>query len=190
MFFQICLKHAIGDGCEFDTSFKDIALWLLQKKRNELQKMSVVSSFWLVLLKRGWLSMLRGIWAGKYDEGNMSRRKIYCILFVIVTAIVQPRTPLWQSKPSPAFQTVYNNEEICLFFPLKRTKETEKSKKIYEKKSWPTFVPTPNYTKFFFSLFLLCFVNFFSSQNRTSAPLYYAVNRLKTKAQKLQRVWF
>lgn len=50
----------------------------------------------------------------------MSRR----ILFVIVTAIVQSRTPLLQSKPPPAFQTVYNDEELCLFFPLKRTKET------------------------------------------------------------------
>lgn len=54
----------------------------------------------------------------------MSRRNIYCILFVIVTAIVQSRTPLLQSKPPPAFQTVYNDEELCLFFPLKRTKET------------------------------------------------------------------
>ena len=54
----------------------------------------------------------------------MSRRNIYCILFVIVTAIVQSRTPLVQSKPPPAFQTVYNNEKLCLFFPLERTKQT------------------------------------------------------------------
>ena len=42
----------------------------------------------------GWLSMLRGISAGKYEEANMSRGNIYCI-FVIVTAIVSaPHSPV------------------------------------------------------------------------------------------------
>ena len=49
----------------------------------------------------GWLSMLRGISAGKYDEGNMSRGNSYCIVFLLLLLLLFQRgAPLLQSKPS------------------------------------------------------------------------------------------
>ena len=45
--------------------------------------------------------MLRGISAGKYDEGKMSRGNIYVAFFLLLLLLLfQRRTPLLQSKPS------------------------------------------------------------------------------------------
>ena len=44
--------------------------------------------------------MLRGISAGKYDEGNMSRGNIYVAYFLLLLLLFfQRRTPLLQPKP-------------------------------------------------------------------------------------------
>ena len=55
---------------------------------------------------------------------------MYIASLLLLLLLFQPRTPLLQSKLPPPFQTVSNNEGLCSFFPLKRTKETEKSGKL------------------------------------------------------------
>ena len=58
----------------------------------------------------GWLSVLSGISAGKYDEGNMSRGNMYYICLLLLLLFFQPRTHLLQSKPPPTSQTLNNDE--------------------------------------------------------------------------------
>ena len=41
--------------------------------------------------------------------------------------LFQPHSPLLQSKPPPAFQTVNSNEGLCDIFPQTRKKETKQS---------------------------------------------------------------
>ena len=124
-------KRCRGRWCEFNPSFKDIALSQLPTKKHEVQKMSwnVVSSFWLVLFYWGGYAY----W-GEHQQGNMTRRKwageIYIASFLLLLLLFQPRTSLLQSKLPPPFQTVSNNEGLCSFFSLKRTKEAEKSGKL------------------------------------------------------------
>ena len=74
----------------------------------------------------GWLGMLRGILARKYEAANISRGNVYCI-YVTVTAFVSAPHPPVTIKLNlpPTFQTVSNDEGLCSFFPLKRTKETD-----------------------------------------------------------------
>ena len=96
--------------------------WSLESVRGKFILTCVVKT---VVVKHVEGNMSREIWRGEYGQAKY----IYCIFFVIVTAIVQPRTPLLQLKPPGAFQTVHNNEELCLFFPLKKPKETKKSEK-------------------------------------------------------------
>ena len=60
----------------------------------------------------------------------MSRGNIYTASFLLLLLLFQPRTPLLQSKLPPTFQTVSNNEGLCSFFHLKRTKEIEQSGKL------------------------------------------------------------
>ena len=42
----------------------------------------------------GWLSMLRGISAGKYDDASMSRGNIYCILVIVTAVVSAPHSPV------------------------------------------------------------------------------------------------
>ena len=62
----------------------------------------------------------------EYEAANMSRGNVYCI-YVIVTGIVSaPPSPVTiKLNLPPTFQTVSNDEGLCSFFPLKRTKETD-----------------------------------------------------------------
>ena len=55
---------------------------------------------------------------------------MYIASLLLLLLLFQPRTPLLQSKLPPTFQTVSNNEGLCSFFPLKRTKATEQSGKL------------------------------------------------------------
>ena len=104
-----------------------------------------------------WLSMLREILAGKYNEGNISRGNIYVAFFCYCCYYFFSAALLCynQSRHQP-FQTVNNNEG--LFFPLKRRKPS----KVKNKKTilTPHLCPaTPDYVQFI--LFALLFLFFF-----------------------------
>ena len=58
----------------------------------------------------GWLSVLSGISAGKYDEGNMSRGNMYYICLLLLLLLFQLNTHLLQAKPPPTSQTLNNDE--------------------------------------------------------------------------------
>ena len=139
-----------------------------------------------------WLSMLRGILAGKYYEGNISRRNIYvaflcyCYCYCVSAALLCYN----QSRHQP-FQTVNDNEG--LFFPLKRRKPN----KVKNKKTILTRICALQHLITCSLFFLLCFffISFFSNgqmgclesnQIGNSSPLNYAVNRLITEGQELQ----
>ena len=64
--------------------------------------------------------MLRGIWAEEHDEGNMNGQGKY-MLHCFVIVISYYFSPA-QSKPTPSFQAVNNNEELCNIFPYKEQK--------------------------------------------------------------------
>ena len=143
--------------------------------------------------------MLRGISAGKYDEGKMSRGNIYVAFFCYCYCYFSSVALLCynQSRHRP-FQRVNNNEG--LFFPLKRRKPS----KVENKKTRLTHICALQHLITCSLFFLLCFVVFFlisffsngqmgwleSSQIANSSPLNYAVNRLITEGQELQWVWF
>ena len=79
-----------------------------KKKKMKSRKCGKFILTCVVLL--GWESVLSGISAGKYDEGNMSRGNMYYIFLLSLLLLFQPRTHLLQSKPPPTSQTVNNDE--------------------------------------------------------------------------------
>jgi len=61
----------------------------------------------------------------------MSRGHAYifhCLNIVNSYNLFQPHTPLFQSKPSPNFQTVNYNEGLCNIFPQKEQRKPSKVK--------------------------------------------------------------
>ena len=76
----------------------------------------------VVLLGRS--NMLRGIWAGVYDEEEISIA-LFCYCYQL---LFQPCTPLLQSKPPPTFQAVSNNEGLRNIFPKKEQRKPSKVK--------------------------------------------------------------
>ena len=42
----------------------------------------------------GWLCILRGTSAGKYDEAKMSRGNVYCIFFIVTAIVSAPHSPV------------------------------------------------------------------------------------------------
>ena len=103
-----------------------------------------------------WLSMLREILAGKYNEGNISRGNIYVAFFCYCCYYFFSAALLCynQSRHQP-FQTVNNNEG--LFFPLKRGKPS----KVENKKTRLTHICALQHLITCSLFFLLCFVVFF-----------------------------
>ena len=103
-----------------------------------------------------WLSMLREILAGKYNEGNISRGNIYVAFFCYCCYYFFSAALLCynQSRHQP-FQTVNNNEG--LFFPLKRRKPS----KVENKKTRLTHICALQHLITCSLFFLLCFVVFF-----------------------------
>ena len=75
---------------------KHISPWLLMpffqiSSKNSVFKFKILTC--VVLLGRS--NRVRGIWAGVYDEGNMSRRNIYCIVLLLLSANVSaPHSPV------------------------------------------------------------------------------------------------
>ena len=100
-----------------------------------------------------WLSMLREILAGKYNEGNISRGNIYVAFFCYCCYYFFSAALLCynQSRHQP-FQTVNNNEG--LFFPLKRRKPS----KVENKKTRLTHICALQHLITCSLFFLLCFV--------------------------------
>ena len=92
-----------GWCCEFIPSLPDIAQCDNCGRKNGINKWSPRKWGKFILtcvVLLWWLSMLRGISAGKYDEGNMSRGNIYVAYFLLLLLLFfQRRTPLLQPKP-------------------------------------------------------------------------------------------
>ena len=121
-----------GWCCEFIPSLPDIAQCDNCRRKNGINKWSPRKwgKFILTCVVLLWLlSMLRGILAGKYNEGNISRGNIYVAFFCYCYCYWFSAALLCydESRHQP-FQTVNNNEG--LFFPLKRRKPSKvKNKK-------------------------------------------------------------
>ena len=91
-----------------------------KKKKMKSRKCGKFILTCVVLL--GWLSVLSGISAGKYDElGNESGKYVlHFLLLLLLLLLFQLNTHLLQSKPPPTFQTVSNDEgKYTLFFSIR-----------------------------------------------------------------------
>ena len=89
-----------------------------------------------------------GIWAGEYDEGNISRGNTYCIVLLLLSAFVSARTPFLQSKPPWTFQTLNNDQGLYDIFPWKEQKKPrEVTNKCF-------YNPTINFRAIFIGYFM------------------------------------